>query len=78
MKRIIAQARKELTQTFRDRLTLALALLLPLILLALLGTAIMWRHPPLASGSRVAGAIGSELADGQGRRAPKRGAPSAG
>jgi ABC-2 type transport system permease protein len=40
MKRIIAQARKELTQTFRDRLTLALALLLPVILLALLGIAI--------------------------------------
>ncbi len=40
MKRIIAQARKELTQTFRDRLTLVVALVLPLILLALLGTAI--------------------------------------
>jgi ABC-2 type transport system permease protein len=40
MKRIIAQVRKELTQTFRDRLTLALALVLPLILMALLGTAI--------------------------------------
>jgi ABC-2 type transport system permease protein len=40
MKRIIAQARKELTQTFRDRLTVVLALVLPLILLALLGTAI--------------------------------------
>lgn len=40
MKRIIAQARKELTQVFRDRLTLTLALVLPLILLALLGTAI--------------------------------------
>ena len=32
MRRIIAQARKELTQMFRDRLTVALALLLPLIL----------------------------------------------
>jgi ABC-2 type transport system permease protein len=40
MKRIIAQARKELTQVFRDRLTMALALILPLILLALLGTAL--------------------------------------
>ena len=40
MRRIIAQARKELTQTRRDRLTLVLALVLPLILLALLGTAI--------------------------------------
>jgi ABC-2 type transport system permease protein len=40
MKRIIAQVRKELTQTFRDRLTLVLALVLPLILMALLGTAI--------------------------------------
>lgn len=40
MKRIIAQARKELTQIFRDRLTVTLALVLPLILLALLGTAL--------------------------------------
>jgi|SRR5262245_4396390 len=40
MKRIIAQARKELTQTFRDRLTVALALVLPLILMTLLGTAL--------------------------------------
>ncbi len=40
MKRIIAQARKELTQVSRDRLTVALALLLPLILLVLYGKAI--------------------------------------
>ncbi|NOT60346.1 MAG: ABC transporter permease [Acidobacteria bacterium] len=40
MKRIIAQARKELTQFSRDRLTLALALVLPLILLVLYGRAI--------------------------------------
>ncbi len=40
MKRIFAQARKELTQTVRDRLTLVLALVLPLILLALMGKAI--------------------------------------
>ena len=40
MRRILAQARKELTQIMRDRLALALALLLPLILLILLGTAI--------------------------------------
>jgi ABC-2 type transport system permease protein len=40
MKRIIAQTRKELTQVFRDKLTVALALVLPLILLALLGTAL--------------------------------------
>jgi ABC-2 type transport system permease protein len=40
MKRIIAQARKELTQTFRDRLTVALALVLPLVLIALFGTTI--------------------------------------
>ncbi len=40
MRRIIAQARKELTQIFRDRLTLLLALVLPLALMALLGTAI--------------------------------------
>ncbi|MEW6211749.1 MAG: ABC transporter permease [Acidobacteriota bacterium] len=40
MKRILAQARKELTQLFRDRLTVALALLLPLILVVLYGKAI--------------------------------------
>src|SRR5438034_9064184 len=40
MRRVIAQARKELTQLFRDRLTVVLALVLPLILMALLGTAI--------------------------------------
>jgi ABC-2 type transport system permease protein len=40
MKRIIAQAGKELMQTFRDRLTLALALVLPLILLPLYGKSI--------------------------------------
>ena len=40
MKRIIAQTRKELTQTFRDRLTLTLALALPLIQMWLIGTAI--------------------------------------
>lgn len=40
MKRIIAQARKELTQTFRDKLTVALAIVLPLVLLVLFGKAI--------------------------------------
>src|SRR5579872_6879503 len=40
MRRILAQARKELTQIFRDRLALILALVLPLILLFLLGTAL--------------------------------------
>jgi drug efflux transport system permease protein len=40
LKRVVAQIRKELTQTFRDRLTVALALVLPMILMALLGTAI--------------------------------------
>jgi ABC-2 type transport system permease protein len=40
MTRIIAQARKDLTQILRDRLALALALILPLGLTALLGTAI--------------------------------------
>ncbi len=40
MRRIIAQTRKELTQIVRDYRTLALALLLPLFLLLLLGTAI--------------------------------------
>lgn len=40
MRRIFAQTRKELTQIVRDYRTLALALLLPLILLGLLGGAI--------------------------------------
>jgi len=40
MRRIFAQTRKELTQIVRDRLALTLALVLPLILLMLLGTAI--------------------------------------
>src|SRR5689334_20412891 len=40
MRRILSQARKELTQIFRDRLALLLALVLPLILLFLLGTAL--------------------------------------
>src|SRR6478672_3883824 len=40
MKRIIAQARKELTQLLRDRLSLALALVLPLVLLFLFGFSI--------------------------------------
>jgi ABC-2 type transport system permease protein len=40
MRRIFAQARKDLTQTVRDRLALGLALVLPLMLTALLGTAI--------------------------------------
>ena len=39
MRRIIAQARKELTQIVRDPLALALALVLPVALLMLLGTA---------------------------------------
>ncbi|HEX8117697.1 MAG TPA: ABC transporter permease, partial [Pyrinomonadaceae bacterium] len=40
MKRIIAQMRKELTQTFRDRLTLVLALVLPLVQMWLIGEAV--------------------------------------
>jgi ABC-2 type transport system permease protein len=40
MSRILAQARKDLTQLLRDRLALALALVLPVALTALLGTAI--------------------------------------
>jgi ABC-2 type transport system permease protein len=39
MRRALAQARKELTQLYRDRLSLALALVLPVALLLLLGTA---------------------------------------
>ena len=38
--RILAQARKDLTQVVRDRLALALALVLPVALTALLGTTI--------------------------------------
>ena len=40
MKRIIAQIRKELMQTRRDRLTLALALVLPLVQMWLIGEAL--------------------------------------
>ncbi|MGH9680725.1 MAG: ABC transporter permease, partial [Candidatus Acidiferrales bacterium] len=40
MRRVFAQTRKELTQIIRDYRTLTLALLLPLALLMLLGTAI--------------------------------------
>lgn len=40
MRRVLAQARKELTQILRDRLALALALVLPCILLFLLGSSI--------------------------------------
>ncbi len=40
MRRIVAQVRKELTQILRDRLALTLALLLPMGLLVLLGSAI--------------------------------------
>src|SRR6185436_4925479 len=40
MRRIYAQTRKELTQIVRDWRTLALALVLPLILLVLMSTAI--------------------------------------
>src|ERR1035441_8934570 len=40
MRRIVAQARKELTQIVRDWRTLALALVLPVILLALLSAAL--------------------------------------
>jgi len=40
MRRILAQARKELTQIRRDRLALALTLVLPLALVALMGTSV--------------------------------------
>src|SRR5262245_57787278 len=40
VRRIIAQVRKELTQLVRDRLALALALVLPLALTALMGTCV--------------------------------------
>src|SRR5215470_5838225 len=39
MKRVFAQVRKELTQLSRDKLTLALALVLPVLLLLLLSKA---------------------------------------
>lgn len=39
MKRILAQVKKELTQLWRDRLTLALALVLPILLMLLLSKA---------------------------------------
>jgi ABC-2 type transport system permease protein len=40
MRRIIAQARKDITQLLRDRLALALAVVLPVVLTALLGNSI--------------------------------------
>ena len=40
MKRIIAQTRKELTQFSRDRLTVVLALVLPVILMWLIGSSV--------------------------------------
>src|SRR5215831_221075 len=40
MRRILAQAKKELTQIRRDRLALALTLVLPLALVALMGTTV--------------------------------------
>ena len=40
MRRVLAQTRKELTQILRDRLALALALVLPCVLLFLMGTSI--------------------------------------
>src|SRR5262245_48621491 len=40
MKRVLAQARKELTQLIRDRLAMALALVLPIIQLLLMGSSI--------------------------------------
>src|SRR5205807_9595805 len=39
MKRILAQVKKELTQLFRDKMTLVLALVLPVLLLLLLSKA---------------------------------------
>ena len=39
MKRVVAQVKKELTQLSRDKLTLALALVLPVLLLLLLSKA---------------------------------------
>ena len=41
MSRIMAQARKELMQLVRDRLALALALVLPLMQLTLMGTVVL-------------------------------------
>src|SRR5262245_65573419 len=40
MKRIIAQTQKELTQFSRDRLTVVLALVLPMILMWLIGSSV--------------------------------------
>ena len=39
MKRVLAQVKKELTQLWRDKFTLSLALVLPVILLLLLSNA---------------------------------------
>src|SRR5215471_11992074 len=50
MKRILAQVKKELTQLWRDKLTLALALVLPVLLLLLLSkaTSLSVRDIPVA------------------------------
>jgi ABC-2 type transport system permease protein len=38
MRRILAQMRKELTQLVRDRMSLAMALVLPVMIMVLIGT----------------------------------------
>jgi len=65
VRRILSQARKELTQLFRDRLALALALLLPLILLFLLSTAISLtvHNMPLVIQDLDDSAVSRRLAD---------------
>src|ERR1039457_4714375 len=75
MRRIIAQARKELTQIVRDWRTLALALVLPVILLALLSAALsLTVTEPIDDTARVilSGSVPSKarLSDDQGPADP--------
>lgn len=65
MKRVLAQARKELTQLVRDRLALALALALPILQLGLMGSSIsmMVRDLPLVVQDLDGSAASRELID---------------
>jgi drug efflux transport system permease protein len=64
-KRVIAQTRKELTELLRDRLAIALALLLPLLQLALLGSsfALIVRDLPIIVQNFDDSAASRELID---------------
>ena len=78
MRRILAQTRKELTQIVRDYRTLALALVLPLILLMLLGTAISLTVddlPDHRAGSRQFARLAATTSTPFARRSPSTSFP---